>query len=104
MRTRLLLLALMAGCDGPISQAPAPLWAAPLSAGRTAFFAALQAGDYAGLPSVITSLTSEHLAGDRTSTAVLGFAHAWRLAHVRDRVVDRGERAVAFPRGHRASP
>jgi hypothetical protein len=81
MRTPLFLpLVLLLACDSPISKAPAPLWAAAPSPGRTAFFAALRSGDHAGLPAIITTLTTEHLARDRTSTAVLGFAHAWRLA------------------------
>jgi hypothetical protein len=40
----------------------------------------MKAGDYAALASIIKTLTAEHLEGDRKSTAVLGFAHAWRLA------------------------
>jgi hypothetical protein len=80
MRTRLLLLLLLAGCEGPLAKAPAPLWAAAPSAGRTAFFTAFKEGDYTALPAIISTLTTEHLAQDRTSTAVLGFAHAWRLA------------------------
>jgi hypothetical protein len=81
MRTPLLLpVVLLLACAGPITTAPAPLWAAPPSPGRTAFFTAFRSGAYENLPAIITTLTTEHLARDRTSTAVLGFAHAWRLA------------------------
>lgn len=71
---------LLVGCAAPITTAPAALWSAPASEGRTRFFTAFRAGDYAGLPPILSRLTVEHLAGDRVSTGVLGFAHAWRLA------------------------
>jgi hypothetical protein len=80
VRPCLVLLTLLLGCEGPIGSAPAALWAASPSDGRTRFFAAFAVGDHAGLPPIISTLSAEHLAGDRVSTAVLGFAHAWWLA------------------------
>ncbi len=82
MNQHLALVAVFAvtACEAPITVAPAPLWSAESSDGRTRFFAAFRAGEYTALPPIISTLTAEHLEGDRVSTAVLGFAHAWRLA------------------------
>lgn len=74
------VLAMSAGCEPPIRTAPAALWSASPSDGRTRFFAALKTGNHAGLPPIVSALSAEHLEGDRVSTAVLGFAHAWSLA------------------------
>jgi len=80
MRLVVLLGLALSACDAPISKAPAALWSAEPTPGRTAFFDALRHGNYAGLDPIIRTLTLEHLDGDRVSTSVLGFAHAWRLA------------------------
>ena len=75
-----LALFVFIGCNEPITEVPAPLWSAAPSDGRTRYFSAFRSGDYASLAPIISTLTAEHLDGDRVSTAVLGFAHAWRLA------------------------
>lgn len=98
-----------AGCA--LSTPPPLLSAEPTSPGREAYFAALAAADYDALEPAIELLTREYLDGDDRSTAVLGFAHAWRLAEsprLEDpeaRVIESADLAVrAFTEASEALP
>jgi len=79
MRRAVLAIALT-GCVRPIQSPPPLLVSASPSSARTAYFAALLSGDYSALDAIIAELAQEAEAGDDTSRAVLGFAHAWRLS------------------------
>ena len=77
-------LGLLIGLSSCGPSAPPPLlYDAPPSSGRTAYFDALWAADYAALDPVIDDLTAEAAGGDEVSQAVLGFAHAWKLSERR---------------------
>jgi len=76
-RSLLLVALVLVGCRDP--DPPALLHASP-SPARDAYFAAAADGDYDALDDVIAALTQEHDGGDAESTAVLGFAHAWKLS------------------------
>ena len=83
------------------SEPPPRLIDAEPSDGRDAFFEALDTGDYQQLDDIITTLTREHNDGDDHSTAVLAFAHAWRMSESpRDpgnpRVVEHADSAVRY--------
>lgn len=76
----LALLLTLASFAGPQQSAPDRLYDADASQGRTAFFAALAAGDYGSLDPILLTLEAEADAGDDASRAVLGFAHSWKLS------------------------
>jgi tetratricopeptide (TPR) repeat protein len=71
-------IAAVPGCGR--GEVPDLLWQSGASPGRDAFFGALAHGDYDALDPVIADLTGEAADGDEVSQAVLGFAHAWRVA------------------------
>jgi tetratricopeptide (TPR) repeat protein len=69
---------LLSGCDR--GEPPPLLWSSGASPGRDAFFEALRHGRYDDLDPIVDDLTGEAAEGDDVSLAVLGFAHAWRMA------------------------
>ncbi|MFK7926633.1 MAG: hypothetical protein AB8H79_00475 [Myxococcota bacterium] len=102
----LMLQAAMAGSNGDV---PERLYDAAPSDGRTQYFEALFSGDYDALDPIIDVLQRESADGDTTSTAVLGFAHGWRLSEFSrapdPSVVQHAQKAVdTFEIAIRASP
>ena len=83
-------------------QLPDLLSDAPPSIGRDAYVDALSTGNYAAGEEAIELLTREYLDGDPHSTALLGFAHAWRLSEASRsddasaRVIESADLAVRF--------